>query len=377
MKAIHIVADENIIGLREFLDAVEGLNYSLKTLAGRSITISHLKEADVLLVRSVTRVDETLLKQSAVRFVGSATTGLEHIDQDFLASEGVYFCSAFGANANAVAEYVVACIAYISQHTAENYFAKEIGIVGYGNVGKALVVKLNALGARCRVYDPLLALQVNDFEFASWEQMLGCDVLSFHVPYTQSGEFPTHRMMNSDFFNSLKSGSMLINAARGEICDEHALLAAIKEKDLKCVVDVWQNEPDISLPLLQNATLATPHIAGYSLDAKRNATQHLVEHLFKFLSIQDDSLRYRPAEEKKSELIDILESDVLSCILAAYNPENDSRALKSYTGNELAMGFDSLRKNYTHRHEWKHFRVNKSKVGKACSTLSALGFSCE
>lgn len=380
MKSIHIVADENLLGLSSYLESIHNLSYTLDILPGRKIEAGHLKNADVLLVRSVTQVNERLLKNSRVRFVGSATTGLEHIDQNFLQASGIYFCSAFGANANAVAEYVMSCLAWVSKKENENYFEKQIGIVGYGNVGKALFAKLEVMGSPCKIYDPLLALQesaMSGMGFACWEEMLECDVLSFHVPYTQSGEFPTHRMINAEFLRCWKDGALLINAARGEICDEQALLPAIKNKNLKCVLDVWQNEPEISLPLLDAVLLASPHVAGYSLDAKLNASKFLVDELVNFLKDEGALLVANRINTEKAELKKIAQKDVISCMLAAYNPEHDSKDLKSRANQEIAQAFDAMRKHYQHRFEWKHFLVTQVLSGKDLQILEALGFSCE
>lgn len=275
---ISIVADENIPGLAAyFTDEV-----ALTVLPGRSIDAAAVECADVLLVRSVTRVDPNLLKHSSVRFVATATSGTDHVDIDYLARRGIAFADAHGANAQAVTEYVLSIMALFAQGDLSANLWRSVGIVGMGQVGRRLNCLLSALGFKTRYYDPFLDKQAQLFAGvqSELEEVMSCDVVSIHAPLTSGGRFPTSRMIEDKLLALLPERAWLIHAARGGIIDEEALAAALGSRpELRCAVDVWLHEPAINASLAGLVDIATPHIAGYSKEAKSKATAIIIDAL--------------------------------------------------------------------------------------------------
>lgn len=384
VQTIRIVADENILGLEQYFINSDKLKFQINKLPGRILRNADVKNVDILLVRSVTQVNEVLLSHSNVRFVGTATSGMEHIDEVYLQEKGIVFAHAKGANANAVAEYIIACIANLSLRHAENYFEKNIAIVGHGFVGKALEKKLSAFSSTINIYDPLinLALSKNIEKkfYCEWEDVMASDLISVHVPFTQTGKFPTKNLLNKDFFERIGGNSIFLNAARGEICDESALLKKLTESNIKTVLDVWNNEPDISEELLKKVSIASPHIAGYSLNAKFNATKMLAKNVYQYLQIEmpDYDREFDKKISLNCEKTVKSYEDICKLILLAYDPFTDTKNLRNREKCSLKEHFDTLRKNYTHRLEWNHYDLSSIKIDKyAESILRNLGFIIE
>jgi erythronate-4-phosphate dehydrogenase len=412
-KTINIVCDENILGLEDLVVDRSDVRFNITKYLGRNITNQQLQECDVLFVRSVTKVNQALLENTPVKFVGSATSGLEHIDQHYLKDNGISFCHAKGANANAVAEYIVSCLAALSLRKQENLFNKTIGIVGHGYVGKSLEKKLIPLTHSIKIYDPYLndKASVSDSSFTKentyciWDEILACDIISFHVPYTEEGKYPTKNLLNKDFFNAISENCILLNAARGEICDEALLIKKLETSQISAVWDVWNAEPNISLELLSLVDIASPHIAGYSLDAKLNATEMLVQHMFEFFKhYQDfansilpiDSVSDKQSSDQPEAYVTNIKTissheDMFSLITNIYNPNHDTddlRGLKAKMNpdnnpnnnpdnnpDNIAQHFDALRKNYRHRLEWSHYDLSNIRVSNGYNAcLKALGF---
>ncbi|MEC7377506.1 MAG: 4-phosphoerythronate dehydrogenase, partial [Pseudomonadota bacterium] len=212
-----IVADENI----PLLDSFFGDMGEIRRVPGRSMTASDVEDADVLLVRSVTRVNRELLEGSRVRFVGTATIGTDHVDVSWLEEAGIRFSAAPGCNANSVAEYVLSVISlHAEQRGLEDWTDLSVGIVGVGNVGGELARKLERLGFDVRLCDPPRAegesSQPEPGEtFVTLAEALECDVVSLHTPLTRDGSYPTFHMIGSGALSALSAGQLLINAGRG------------------------------------------------------------------------------------------------------------------------------------------------------------------
>ncbi|HEY6132122.1 MAG TPA: 4-phosphoerythronate dehydrogenase, partial [Halioglobus sp.] len=269
--SLRILVDENIPAAEHFLGAVGQVRY----VNGRMIERSQLQSVDVLLVRSVTRVDEALLSGSPVKFVGTATSGIDHIDRDYLQRRGIAFAHAPGANANSVVEYVLAAIATVGDKLEQLLAGGVAGIVGYGNIGKAVAARLAALNIRYLVYDPWLDQDAVPCA-AELNQILDCDLVSLHPELTAAQPWPSHHLLGASELRRLRPDTLLINASRGQVIDNSALLARLEAgRGPLTVLDVWAGEPNISWDLLQRVTLGTAHIAGYSLDGKLRATRML------------------------------------------------------------------------------------------------------
>lgn len=275
---MKIVADENILALSSKLP--KGIDWLLKP--GRSIGAADLVDADALLVRSITRVDHRLLKGSTVSFVATATSGTDHLDLPWLAGQGIAVADAAGANANAVAEYVIASLAELVLEDNLPLWDLTVAVIGVGHVGSALINKLSALGIHCIACDPLQQNLVGA-DYVSLHTALAADVICLHTPLTEQGIHATHHMINEQCLKKIRPEAILINAGRGEVINNNALLAHLRQHpEQRVVLDVWENEPKPSSELLQRVFIGTPHIAGYSVEAKLAATQcvatSLIQH---------------------------------------------------------------------------------------------------
>jgi erythronate-4-phosphate dehydrogenase len=282
---MRIVADPNI----PFIQEAFGPLGEVRLVPGREITAGAVRDADALLVRSVTPVNAALLNGSPVKFVATATIGTDHIDQTYLSAMGIGFASAQGSNANSVAEYVVAAMLEMARRRKFRLRDKTLGVIGVGHVGSRVVRNAEALGVRVLANDPPRARGKKGSLFVPLERLLAeADIITLHVPLTREGADTTFHLFDKDRLGLLKNRQpILINTSRGEVVDNPALLKAIDGEWLGGVVlDVWENEPKISPELLEVVDLATPHIAGYSFDGKANGTQMIYTALCDFSGIK-------------------------------------------------------------------------------------------
>jgi erythronate-4-phosphate dehydrogenase len=267
---MKIIADENIPAVAQAF----GTLGDVTLLPGRSLQASDVRAADVLLVRSVTHVGRELLDGSRVRFVASATIGFDHVDRDYLRSRSIAFATAPGSNATSAAEYVVSALLALGERGGFALPGRRVGIVGCGNVGSRVRDRLAALGCECLVNDPPLHERGGHDDFVELDELHQADIISLHVPLERGGRHPTRHLVDKAFLRRLKPGAVLINTARGAVVDNAALAAMLSERrDLRVVLDVWEGEPAIAAPLLEQVSLGTPHIAGYSLDGKLRGTE--------------------------------------------------------------------------------------------------------
>lgn len=252
----------------------------VEVLPTQAITRDALRDADALIVRSETRVDARLLEGTPVRFVGTATIGVDHLDTVYLAERGIAFANAPGSNAESVAEYVAAALLVLACDRKTDLSGMTIGIVGVGNVGSRVDRVATGLGMRVLLNDPPLQRRTGDARFLPLNELAGADIVTLHVPLTHSGPDATYHFFGQEQLSAMKRGSVLINTARGPAVESEALKQALREGHLSAaVLDVWENEPLVDVVLLGLARLATPHIAGYSLDGKLNAARMIYEAL--------------------------------------------------------------------------------------------------
>ena len=278
---MKIVVDENIPCAEQLFGGLGSVVYT----AGRSVSPEVVADAEVLLVRSVTAVGADLLEGSAVRFVGTATIGTDHIDLAYLAGRGITFADAAGSNSNSVAEYVIVALLVIAERAGLDLAGKSIGVIGVGNVGSKVKAKAAALGLRVLANDPPLQRETNDPDFVSLDTVLDeADIVTCHVPLTRKGLDPTWHLLDRERLGRLGPERILLNTARGGVVDNVALKEALQKNRLgPTVLDVWEGEPNIDVGLLGEVGLGTPHIAGYSLDGKVNGTVMLYEAVCEFL----------------------------------------------------------------------------------------------
>jgi len=262
---VKIIADANIPFVKECFSSLGDVT----AVPARQITTELIADADILLTRSVTKVDEALLNRSHAKFVASATSGCEHVDTEFLQRKDIGFAYAPGSNANSVAEYVIAALLSLAKKHKFQLQGKSIGIIGVGHIGSKVATKTAALGMEVLLNDPPLQRQTGDAKYLPLEGLADCDFITMHTPLTFEGIDKTFHLADEEFFGLLKDGTFFINTARGAVSDTQALKNAIKSGKLAgAAVDVWENEPNVDNELLLIVDLSTPHIAGYSLDGK-------------------------------------------------------------------------------------------------------------
>ena len=373
-----IVADENIPFVNEFFGKLGNVN----TFSAREISNDVVKDADVLLVRSVTKVNELLLKNSNVKFVGTATIGVDHVDQEYLKKSDIFFTNSAGSNANSVAEYVFASLLVLADRNNMCMRDKSIGIIGVGNIGKLVEAKARALGMDVLLNDPPLARETGSSKYLPLEQVLSADIVTCHVPLTKDGLDKTYHLISEKELEILGDDSIFINSSRGPVVCNNSLLEWLKKaKNSYAVLDVWENEPTPNLELLKLSSIASPHIAGYSFDGKVNGTRMLYEALCGEIGCQTDVNQgeFMPLPEIKSLDIDLEifsspEQALAYAVKAIYDIEADDsnmREILSQKNEDIGPFFDKLRKTYPRRREASNTVIRL--VGQSSSESSFKG----
>jgi erythronate-4-phosphate dehydrogenase len=358
--SLTILADENIPAVEHYLGAVA----RVLRVNGRTLNRAQLQGVDVLLVRSTTRVNEALLAGSEVRFVGTATSGFDHIDRDYLARARIAFARASGSNANSVVEYVLAAIAATGNTLECLLDGGVVGIVGYGVIGKSVAARLDRLGICYRVYDPWLD-QESITHATDLDGVLSCDVITLHAELTKEQPWPSFHLLGTAELARVRKDALLINASRGAVIDNTALLALLAAgTGPGTVLDVWEGEPDINPALLDQVALGTAHIAGYSLDGKLQATRMLSEAVRAHMQ-----LPALPDETVAGDVSAVTVPDGLSgagliryLVQSRYDIALDNDLLRQAVAGEQKLSppgaaFDLLRKSYRSRRELAGSRV--------------------
>lgn len=345
----------------------------------RTVNARQVADADILLVRSTTKVDAKLLQfNHGIQYVATATAGTNHLDKTYLHERQLDFASAAGCNATAVAEYVLSALVVMAQRLDWQLADKTVGIVGAGHVGTALATKLTALGISYKLCDPPLQAQNDPREWVPMEDIMQCDIISLHVPLIQGSHHATYHMFDSIRLAQLRDDQLLINACRGEVVDNQALLNCFENgRKLKVVLDVWENEPHINLALVPYIALATAHIAGHTIEGKARGTEILYQQICKRLHkpVEKSLLDFLPPAEPDS--IDVplgLTGQALFTylILSVYDISQDSQQFKHSVQQPDQFGY--IRKNYSIRREFAALKVN---TGNSAGTeaIYALGFA--
>ena len=369
MRPLTIVADSNIASLNEFFNASTLGQETKRTVnifavAGRDINAQLLAELqpDVLLIRSVTPVGASLLADNnSVKFVGSATIGTDHVDQDYLAARNITFANAAGCSKHSVAQYVLTAILTLRpQYWQPSIPPVTLGIIGLGNIGSTLAQYAHDLGWQVLGYDPLLpASNINNASFA--QVISQSDVISLHVPLTDKkdntnpngSDYPTRYLIDNNALDVMPADTLLINSARGPVINAHDLAADIERTGRQVVLDVFEHEPEISESLLSKLAIATPHIAGYTVEGKLRGTQIIYDALCEKLAVT-------PAQSMHTllPLNMFLWSELKAHperLIKFYNIMQDDAALRSKLADGQVKGadFDQLRRDYHLRREWQ------------------------
>ncbi len=390
MSDLHIVADANI----PCVDAAFGHLGTIDRFQGRDIDPEHVATADVLLVRSVTSVGPSLLADSPVRFVGSATIGLDHVDQQYLEDQDVAFAHAPASNADSVADYVTAACLLLARRHEVRLEGQTVGVVGCGNVGSRVARRLSALGLSVLPNDPPLAraaeAEGRRHDYVSLDTVLEeSDIVTTHVPLTTDGPDPTHHLIDETALDRLSSGVWLLNTARGPVVDNAALLRAIEDGSVgAAVLDVWENEPTPDPALIEAVDVATPHIAGYAYDGKVRGTTMLYSALCDHLDVDPE---WDPATVLAPDDPDTLRCQAPDARLPrtdwlhhlarqAYDLRADDermRELLEQPSSERGTYFSHLRATYPTRREMQKHTVSKSAVPEERRALVTEGLTMQ
>ncbi|NLE02372.1 MAG: 4-phosphoerythronate dehydrogenase [Fibrobacter sp.] len=376
---MKVIADENIALVQ---DAFSGFG-EIVTVPGREINRELLSDASILLVRSVTEVNKDLLDGTSVKFVASATIGVDHVDTKYLQENSIGFAYAPGSNSASVAEYVVAALLHISRKTGRPLEKMNLGIVGVGSIGSKVYHHAAALGLNCILNDPPKKRMTGSDIYVPMDTLLEkADIISFHVPLITAGEDTTYHMVNKEMLSRMKNNVILINTSRGKIIDEK-IVRAQREKFDGLIFDVWENEPAINIETLKCTDIGTAHIAGYSYEGKLRGTQMIYDAACAFFFAKPE---WRVPEGYYTDIMDRIDirnstEPVYDAVRSVYAIEKDSKNLsaiiqKSKTDQESY--FDQLRKNYPRRREFPHFLIQCSNAQKkSAAVLTELGFKVE
>lgn len=330
---VKIVVDKAIPFIRERFPKDAEILY----VSGGEFTPELVSDADAIIIRTRTVCDSSLLKDSKVRLIATATIGTDHIDIPWCEKNGISVRNAPGCNAPGVAQYLFASI-------FRNGFDPDLhtlGLIGYGNVGHVVVDWARQMGIKFLVSDPPREERGDkEVEYVPMEYLLQkSDVITLHVPLIKDGRHPTLNLIGKDELEKIKKNALLVNSSRGGVVDEKALKPLLKEKRIKAIIDVWENEPFIDEELVKFASIATPHIAGYSEQGKMRATRMALEAVNEILEIPMNISGLECIPQKKMKITRKLIED-------SYNPMSDSQKLNSEIRN-----FENLRNHYHYRQE--------------------------
>jgi len=370
---MKIVADKNMPVLAETF-ARHG---EVALLDGREICRADLVDATVLLIRSVTRVSQELLRGTGIRFVGSATIGIDHLDTHWLETNNITWAHAPGCNADAAAQYTLAMMMLACDRSHKEFSQQRVGIIGRGNVGRRLEHLLNVLGVSVMACDPPLQ-EVGHSQLVSMQEACDNSIISLHVPLTRSGNHPTESLFDRQRLNTLNTGVLLVNTSRGAVIEKPAFLEQLRSGRLYAALDVWPDEPLINKDWLDAVSVATPHVAGYSLEGKQAGTEMIYRAFCNAFEIE---VCGQPATDSKNINLKFPATSsadhVLNLAIQSSCPvDRDDAALRTAARLQHTNGdvqIDNLRSGYPVRREFKSHLIQ---AGPDANTdqLRQLGF---
>lgn len=381
---MRILVDANVPGA----EACFGPLGELVRMPGREIDAASLRDIDVLVIRSITHLDTATLdaaraQGSRLRFVGTCTIGTDHVDQAALAQHGIDFASAPGCNAEAVVDYVLGSLLTLAERQGWQLAERRVGIVGVGNVGSRLLARLAAMGIDCLACDPPRARREGGEGFSDLETLIEeCDVLCMHTPLVREGPHATHHLLDAVRIAELAPGTLVLNAGRGDCVDGQALRQRLAGPgDIDAILDVWEGEPGIDPALRDLAQIATPHIAGHSLDGKLRGTHQVYAALCRHLGLPTrlglDELLPRPPLPRMTLNGGVAPEEALRlCLRAVYDVRRDHDSLLRESRRlGMAKGFDACRGNYPLRRELATLEVALNEQARELAPfLEAAGF---
>ncbi|WP_018690562.1 4-phosphoerythronate dehydrogenase [Algicola sagamiensis] len=371
---MQILVDENIPYAAQMLHPFG----QVTSFPGRELKPNQLKDIDTLLIRSITQVNASLLEHAnCLKYVGTATIGTDHVDQFLLAKKEILFSSAPGCNAKSVADYILSALCHIEESEGWQLRDKTIGIVGIGNIGRQVASMLKALNVRCLLCDPLVEPDPVLGEWVDYATLLSqSDCVTFHVPLTKEGKFTTYQMLSDEQLAIMKPNAVIMNASRGDVIDNQALLRAKQGgRKMPLVLDVWQGEPKILEELIPFTQIATAHIAGYSLEGKAKGTYQLAQWLSQHekITLEQPFSSFLPASPFEEIHIGhpMTWETVRKFVHLVYDVRRDDVMFRRLFNEK---GFDWLRKHYPERRELSVLPINIADQDSK-HVLSALGFT--
>ncbi len=361
-----IFVDEQIPLLANSLKGVA----SVTTFLGRELTRNRLiqNNCDILFVRSTTKVNENLLDGTRVKFVGTATSGIDHIDVNYLQSKNIYFADAKGSNANSVAEYVIFSILHWALKNRIVLKELPVGIIGFGNIGSLVAKYCHYLGMRVFINDPPLMENLcykdnnslpNYVDYLQINELLNyCKIITNHVPLTKLGKYPTWNLLNRENLIFLQDNTLFIHTSRGGVVVEKDLLEAKKSKNLTLVIDVWENEPNINTELVAECEICTPHVAGYSVEGKLRGTMKMLVEFEKFTNLKPNYADvmaelnyYKPIEIKSFSSPQNIYTQLSNNRKILEDTQEFKKIINLTEIEDRKKYFDYLRKHYPKRRE--------------------------
>jgi erythronate-4-phosphate dehydrogenase len=371
---MRIVADDKIPFLKGALDPFAEVVY----IPGKQITSDILRDSDALLIRTRTKCNENLLSGTNVSFIGTATIGFDHIDTHYCSRNQISWTNAPGCNSSSVQQYMAAALLKISSECRFDLKGKTLGIIGVGNVGSKVENFARNLGMTVLLNDPPRARQEGNKNFQSLNTILSeSDIVTVHVPLNMTGEDNTFHLFNEETYSKIRKRAWFINSSRGEVTDTFALKKALYSGKLGgAIIDVWENEPDIDLDLMQQTLIATPHVAGYSTDGKVNGTSMVVNSLSRYFNLPLENWYPENVPLPAIPYLSIncngkSEEDILSeAVIHTYRIDDDNARLRLSPGD-----FEKLRGDYPVRREFTSYTIDlKRGTEKIRQMLKSIGF---
>jgi len=354
---MKIVADKNMPLLAETF----GRHGKVQLLNGREICNTDLADAEVLLVRSVTRVNEDLLSGTGIRFVGSATIGIDHLDTAWLEANNIAWAHAPGCNANAASQYALAMMWLACERLHRDFRQQTVGIIGRGNVGRRLEHLLKVLDIPVMSCDPPLQ-DLGEQQLVSMDEVCANSIISLHVPLTIDVKYPTKNLLDSQLLENLQPNTLLVNTSRGAVIEKTGLLAQLGSGRLQAALDVWPDEPFIETEMLDAVTVATPHVAGYSREGKQAGTEMIYQAFCKAFALNSPNrptsgfetltLDFPPATTANEALNQSIRSSS-----QVFRDDAALRDLPPFSHIDNRVHIDKLRATYPERYEFKSHLV--------------------
>jgi erythronate-4-phosphate dehydrogenase len=378
-KRIKIIADDKIPFLKGVFEPLAEIEY----LPADEIINEKVKYADVLLIRTRTKCDSSLLENTSIKFISTATIGYDHIDAAYCKSKNIKWINAAGCNSTSVMQYFAAALLTLSIKKKIKLSDKTIGIIGVGNVGKKIEKLSRLLGMNVLLNDPPRERREGGCNFTNlYDLIQKSDIITFHVPLNSAGVDKTHHLANEEFFSKINKSALIINTSRGEIIKSDVLIEKLKSEHISsCVLDVWENEPEISRELLKLVDIATPHIAGYSVEGKANGTAACVRNISEFFNLPINKNWYPselPAPNISKEILincaGKLEQEILyEAVNASYDVLKDHQLLI-----HAPAQFEQQRNNYYARREFSFFHIRLAGAEAVLKQkLKQLGFNVD